>query len=91
MALLIALDPCLRGGDEIRLHTFANLCKVVLGRAIGLSWRSLPALPWYVTGQARTQEDYGSFPGAVVGQPTPAPRESSPGIRASLLTQAKFF
>jgi hypothetical protein len=25
------------------------------------------------------------------GQPTPAPREPSPGIRASLLTQAKFF
>ena len=25
------------------------------------------------------------------GQPTPAPREPSPGIRASLLTQARFF
>ena len=59
--------------------------------AMGLSSRSLPPLPWYVTGQARTQEDYASFLGAVAGQPTSAPLESSPGIRASLLTRAKFF
>jgi hypothetical protein len=37
------------------------------------------------------REDYASFPGVVAGQPTPAPRDSSPGIRASLLTRAKFF
>ena len=58
---------------------------------IGLSWPSLMAPPWYVTGEARTQEGYASFPGAVAGQRTSAPREPPPGIRASLLTQAKFF
>jgi hypothetical protein len=45
----------------------------------------------YVTGQARTWRDYALFPGAAAGQPTPAPREPSPGIRASVPTQAKFF
>ena len=45
----------------------------------------------YVTGQARTWRDYALFPGAVAGQPTLAPREPSPGTRASLPTQAKFF
>ncbi len=45
----------------------------------------------YVTGQERTWRDYALFPGAAAGQPTPAPREPSPGIRASVPTQAKFF
>jgi hypothetical protein len=45
----------------------------------------------YVTGEARTLEDYASFPGAMAGQPTLASRGSSPRIRASLLTQSKFF
>src|SRR6266571_801840 len=35
--------------------------------------------------------DYALFPSAAAGQPTPAPREPSPGIRASLPTRAKFF
>ena len=45
----------------------------------------------YVTGQATTWGDYAFFPGVVAAQPTPAPREPSPGIRASPPTQAKFF
>src|SRR5260370_32370998 len=45
----------------------------------------------YVTGQERTWRDYALFPAAAAGQPTPAPREPSPGIRASVPTQAKFF
>jgi hypothetical protein len=44
-----------------------------------------------VTGQAKTWRGYALLPGAVAGQPSPSPREPSPGIRASLLTQAKFF
>jgi hypothetical protein len=44
-----------------------------------------------MTLSTRTQEDHASFPGAVAGQPSPAPLESSPGIRASLLTRARFF
>jgi imidazolonepropionase-like amidohydrolase len=44
-----------------------------------------------VTGQAGTYEDFALPPGAVAGQRPPAPRGSSPGIRAVLLTRAKFF
>jgi hypothetical protein len=45
----------------------------------------------YVTGQDRTWGDYALFPGVVAAQPTPAPREPSPRIRASPPTQATFF
>src|SRR5437588_5166850 len=45
----------------------------------------------YVTGAARTEGAYALFLGAVAAQPISASREPSPGIRASLLTLAKFF
>lgn len=45
----------------------------------------------YPTGAAMIEGAYALFPGAVAAQPTSSLREPSPGIRASLLTQAKFF
>ena len=45
----------------------------------------------YLTGAAMIEGEYALFPGAVAAQPTSSLREPSPGIRASLLMQAKFF
>ncbi len=57
---------------------------------VAIADRGWPCLA-YTMVRLRTWEDYALFPGVVTAQPTPAPRVPSPGIRASLPTQAKFF
>jgi hypothetical protein len=61
----------------------------LVGRAIDLPWRSLPAVSClcYWAGQD-FRDIVHDFPAT---QPTSAPREPSLWVRASLLTQAKFF
>jgi hypothetical protein len=45
----------------------------------------------YLTGAAMIEGEYALIPGSVAAQPISSLRERSLGIRASLLTQAKFF
>jgi hypothetical protein len=58
---------------------------------LALSWRRCRPCLAYLTGAAVIEGEYALFPGAVAAQPASSLREPSPGIRASLLTQAKFF
>jgi hypothetical protein len=65
--------------------------KEFVGGQLALSWRRCRPCLAYLTGAALIEGEYALFPGAVAAQPASSLREPSPGIRASLLTQAKFF
>jgi hypothetical protein len=67
------------------------LHKGVCWKALALSWRRCRPCLAHFTGAAMIEGEYTLFPGAAAAPPASSLREPPPEIRASLLTQAKFF